>query len=146
MFQVCVCAAGGDIARQVYVVNLPAFHCCWHGRKQGLLTDGSIAVCQNHAPLDDVFQLPNVAWPMIVQAKLEGFVRQAKRALVVFGVELFEEVLRQQRQVLQPLAQGWNSYRENVQPIEQICPEPTLFYRDRKSTRLNSSHVRISYA
>src|SRR5690606_40263024 len=36
--------------------------------------------------------------------------------------------------------------KSGCQSVSYTYTEPTIFYEDRKSTRLNSSHVKISYA
>src|SRR5437016_3694781 len=37
----------------------------------------------------------------------------------------FDQILHQQRNVILPLAQGWNTYGENVKPIKKILAERT---------------------
>src|SRR5271157_6153815 len=43
------------------------------------------------------------------------------------------------------ITERWPIHRDPP-PLDQLEPRTEMFVRDRKSTRLNSSHVRISYA
>src|SRR2546426_4867157 len=52
---------------------------------------------------------------------------------------------QQQQEFDRYLQQQWMYYYQNRQPPPQF-PRPPICNRDRKSTRLNSSHLVISYA
>ena len=77
--------------------------------------------------LDNVLQLPDVARPVILLEQPEGIRRDLQSALRVLLAVLLEEMLGEQRDVLPPLAEGWQIDRDDVQTIVQILPEPVLF-------------------
>src|SRR5690606_2103156 len=64
------------------------------------------------------------------------------RAAVAFG-GFDQEVGDQLRDVGLAFAQRWQLDADHVEAVEQVVAEAA---GDRKSTRLNSSHVKISYA
>src|SRR5690554_7329988 len=88
----------------------------------------------DHRTLDHVPQLAHVARPRRIPQDLHRLRAHTMNARAVLRVELADEVLREQRNVAAALPQRRQHDREHAQPV------------DRKSTRLNSSHVRISYA
>src|SRR3989442_7665940 len=78
---------------------------------------------------------------------------------LVFPFKLFQQKLRHRKDLTHPFTKGRNADGDEIQPEKKILPEDLPFDRlskrdagegndpgDRKSTRLNSSHVRISYA
>src|SRR2546426_7747386 len=72
-------------------------------------------------------------------------IRRPPRSTLFPYTTLFRS--RQDRNVVQALAQGRDPDGKDVQPIEEVLTKPTtLDSGDRKSTRLNSSHLVISYA
>lgn len=71
----------------------------------------------------------DIAGPVVVQAHLQRPVRQAEGFFLVAGVQFFEEVFDQQRDVFAAFAQGRNAHREHVQAVEQVRPETPLLDR-----------------
>jgi hypothetical protein len=54
---------------------------------------------------------------------LDAVGRERPERLLELALEVTEEVLREQRHVLDPLAERGDAHREDAQPIVEICPE-----------------------
>ena len=93
---------------------------------------------ERHRTFEHVFELADIAGPVVLHQQLHRRPRDAgHRFLHLLGV-LGEEVLRQQRDVLAPLAQRRQANRNHVDPIEQIFAEAALgdrFFTDPGSSR-----------
>ena len=64
-----------------------------------------VAPCQYKGPLDDVVQLPDIAWPAVGQkGLLEGLAKQLRGSLL--AVQAQQDVLGQGQDILRPLPQG----------------------------------------
>src|SRR6516225_719699 len=81
---------------------------------------------QNDAPLDDVLELPHVAGPRVCEEPLEHLRRESLDVLPVLRVELLQEVLRQYRNVLHPVAKRRKRDADDVQPVVEVLAEPAL--------------------
>src|SRR2546430_12530291 len=77
---------------------------------------------------------------------IHGFRRDALDLLVHAASKLLHEMPHEHGDIFFAIPQGWHSDRKNMQTVVQVTAEPPFGYRDRKSTRLNSSHSQISYA
>ncbi|MCY1298107.1 hypothetical protein D9M70_475780 [compost metagenome] len=85
--------------------------------------DGLVGLGENDAALDDVLQLADVAWPVVVHAGGQGTVGESQGLLAVLLVKTLDEVLGEQRDIVAPLAQGGNRHRKDVQPVVQVGAE-----------------------
>ena len=73
--------------------------------------------------LDDALQFADVARPGVLLEKLHGLGRHAVHAAVEFAVHAAEEVVHQQGDVVDPLAERRNADRQHVEPVEQVLAE-----------------------
>ena len=99
-------------------------------RRFGAFKEGK-AVCperpgagKNDRPLDGVFQLPYIARPRI---GLEPAHRLGGQPVDVFDrlpAVLFQEMIRQQGDVFFPVPQRRQRNLDDVDPIEEVFPEP----------------------
>src|SRR5882762_9114141 len=55
----------------------------------------------------------------------------------------FHQILHQQRNIVLPLAQGWNTYGENVKPIKKILAECTRAYSGFQVAVRCSKHAHV---
>ena len=78
---------------------------------------------QQHRPFDAVFQLPDVAGPVVGHEHVDGRGRDAPDVLVVLAAVLLDEIVRQKQDVGLALTQGGEVYREDVEPIVQVLAE-----------------------
>src|SRR5439155_13831458 len=101
-------------------------------------------------PFDGIGQLADVPRPRVPLKDPHRLRRQrlvAQPSTLVQG----QEVLRQTRDVLRPLAQRRQGDAEDVEAVQEVLAEPTGAHQlveDLRSEEhtLNSSHVAISYA
>src|SRR5690625_3803632 len=75
----------------------------------------------------------------------DGAVFRQQTQDIVTAVDTFVENIHFTRQTMPPFYIGYRALAANISDIAAMGGSPT-FYLDRKSTRLNSSHVAISYA
>src|SRR5882724_7777032 len=83
-------------------------------------------VREDHGALDDVLQLPNIAWPGVRRQRLHHFVRNYIDVPVHPRGEFSYKIPDQIRNVPGTLAQRRKGDWKNVEPVEQIGPEPAL--------------------
>src|SRR5207249_4149514 len=69
-----------------------------YARRQAVRQDGRCRL-DRHGPLDGIFQLADVARPVVVREQLHGIVRNGRDVLVHLLGVLDEKVLGQQRNV-----------------------------------------------
>src|ERR1700678_4405874 len=94
-------AAAGDVAGQ-----------------QSRVDDGGAG--ENHAALDDVFELAHVAGPLVVYQCAHGVGGElAGFEIVLFG-EVFEEAVDEQRNVFAAAAQGGQVDGDDVEAVEEV--------------------------
>ena len=84
---------------------------------------------EQHDALDHVLELAHVAGPCVLEHRLEGLRVKARSGPAELAAEAADEVLRQERDVLPPLAQGGHRDRNDVQPVIKVFAELPL--RDR---------------
>ncbi len=87
------------------------------------------ALGEHHGPADDVAQLADVARPGISGETLEERRRDASDGLAELLVCLAEEVLDEQRDILDAIAERHEMQPDAVEPVEQVLPEPTLLHQ-----------------
>ena len=85
-----------------------------------------LPVAHQHRPLEDVFQLPDVAGPVIAHEHVDGGRRDALDDLTVLVRELLEEVIGEQQQVGFALAERRHEDGEHVEPIVEVLAEGIL--------------------
>ena len=87
-----------------------------------------VAARHGRGAFDAILQLAHVARPVAVQQDLQRLGRDAQPALVAC-VELFQEVLDQQRNVFAPLAQRRQGDRDHVDAVIEVLAECTARHR-----------------
>src|SRR5215510_920939 len=106
--------------------------------------------CENHRPLDDVLQLPEIPRPRIALQQIERFGSEAVHLLVDLRFGLPEEVVREHRNVLGALAERRQGDGEGVEAIEEVLAElaggqglleVTIGRRDDPYANLAGDHV-----
>src|SRR4029077_11710513 len=85
----------------------------------------SRSIAQDHGTLDHVLQFADVSWPIVGLENVEGFLLDMTDCLSRPSRVSFHQVLDQQRNVIFPLAQRWNTDRKHIQPVAQILAECT---------------------
>ncbi len=93
------------------------------GRRQ-VLGRHDVAFGQRHRPFHHVFQLAHVARPGVSQQQLLGRLLEAAQRLARPFGRPGQEVLGQRQDVLGPVAQRRQVDVDDVQPVEQVLPEP----------------------
>ena len=78
---------------------------------------------QDHAPLDQVFQLAHVARPVVLLQCLQGSLSKAREARVVQRAKAHQHALRQQLDVGMALAQRRNANGIDIEAVHQVTPE-----------------------
>ena len=73
---------------------------------------------------DGVFQLADISGPVVRLQGGDRFRGNPDSRHAVFPGDALEEILGQQRDVLQPLAQGRDLDFHDVQPVIKVLPEP----------------------
>ena len=82
-----------------------------------------VAVRERDRPFDDIFQFPHVPRKIVLR---EHFLRgrgQSFDASVQFGVEFFQEIRDEERNVFFPFPQRRHPDRDHVQPVVKVFPE-----------------------
>src|SRR5436309_28744 len=87
---------------------------------------------ENHIALGQIFQLPDVARPVIFLQLGNTFLRQHARAAIEGFVMPGDEIFTKLRNIFQPLPQRRQMYVHNIDAVEQIFTEITdgdLFFQ-----------------
>ena len=77
----------------------------------------------DHRLLDDVLELAHVPRPVVGEQPRQGQPRDRPARQPALG-QLLEEVLHEQRDVLEPVAERGQLDREDVEPVVQVLAEP----------------------
>jgi len=77
-------------------------------------------------PMADVLELPHVAWERKFGERLERRFRQRLRINGELARALLQEVTRERRDVLGPLAQRRQAQANDVEPVQQVLAEESL--------------------
>src|SRR5262249_32691311 len=72
---------------------------------------------------EDVLKLAHVAWPVVAQEPRERLSRERLHGQV-FLCHGVKEVIDEQRNIFQPLAQGGHLNRYDVEPVKEIFAKP----------------------
>ena len=80
------------------------------------------------ASFNTVLQFSHITWPIVSDQDTHGFLAQLVRPSGTTRT-LFEELRRQQRDILASFPKGWNSQVQHIQAVEKIQAERAL--RDR---------------
>ena len=88
-----------------------------------MVTVNHVVFTENHRPFDTVFQLPDVARPMIAHENVNGSGRYSSYPLEIDRIILFNEVVCKKQDVRFAFAQWGHGDRENVQTVVEIFPE-----------------------
>ncbi len=97
-------------------------------RGEGIARDDGPLREQDHA-LDDVGELPHVAWPRVCGQTRLGVRGEALDGKTVVSADLFEEPLAQERDVGAPRAQRRQGQRQDRETVVEVRPEPSLLDR-----------------
>src|SRR5258705_8581436 len=89
-----------------------------------------LARTQNHRPLDDVLQLPNVARPVVADQQVERFPADGVEMSAEPARVALHEILHQHRDIVFPRAEGWHFDQKYIQPVKQVLTETAS--RDRR--------------
>ena len=82
-----------------------------------------LALCEKHFPLDQVFQLTDIAGPWPAEECLFGFRRQPLDLLAQLPAVSVEKVVGKEENVPVPLAQRGRGNGDDVEPVVEILPE-----------------------
>ena len=96
--------AGDDLRRQVFGLD--------HGAAGG-----------DRRLLERVLELAHVARPVVAQEPRKRLPRERLHGKVLLG-HLVEEMIDEERNIFQPLAQGGHFDRNDVEPVEEIFAKP----------------------
>ena len=80
----------------------------------------------DYGPLDNTFQLPHVAGPVVFLQDVQGLFRHGLYLLAGFLVELGDKMIDEQRDVFLALPERRDRDGENVEPVEEVFPEPAV--------------------
>src|SRR6266576_1577227 len=86
----------------------------------------NIGLADQHCAFDDVFQLTNIAGPVVTRKHIYGRRRNALDALAVLARILLEKMIRQEQNVRLALAQGRHEDRKNVETIVEVLTKLAL--------------------
>ncbi len=86
-------------------------------------------LAQEHRPFDAVFQLPDVARPVVLHQHVDGRRRKPLDLLAVFLGVFFQEMIGQQQHVGLALPQRRHVDGKDVQAVVEIAPEGAVFDR-----------------
>src|SRR5213592_2185116 len=102
-----------------------------------------LTASQHDRPLDDVFELANVAGPVIVLEHDERIGRHRRHALAELARELLDEVSDEEGNVLAPIPKGRQVDRDDVESIKEVLAEQPVGHRLAEVTvgRGDESHV-----
>src|SRR5438093_2147684 len=78
------------------------------------------AVAREYGAPDSVFQFGSISRPGILPEQIEDFLRKAGDLAFGYRSIKIHQILRYERNVVQPLSQGWRSNRSHVQTIVQV--------------------------
>src|SRR5262249_37093634 len=80
-------------------------------------------------PLDDILQFANVARPIIRKQQSFRRRRESLYLPLTFLSALYREVMRQQDNVIPPVAKRRHGHRNNIEPVIQIGGKAAVFER-----------------
>jgi hypothetical protein len=95
--------------------------------KMGKLDD--LILTEDESPFDDVFQFPDVAGPVVSHEQGQDFAADSVNRAVLEAVEVFDELVGQQRDILFPLPQRRELQSDHVDPVIEVLPESLLFHQ-----------------
>ena len=105
-------------------------------------------VCRGqHRTLDAVFQFADVAWPVIAHHHIDGGRGEPTDGLVVLGVHLADEMLRQHDDIRTAVLEFWKIDGEDVQAIVEVFAEFSLRHQFLQipAGRGNDAHVALEF-
>src|SRR5688572_10174909 len=80
-------------------------------------------VADNDSPFDAVFQLTDIARPMVAHQHIYSWRRNSLDGFAVFAGVLFNEMISKQQDVSLALPQWWHKDGEDIQAIVKIFTE-----------------------
>src|ERR1043166_4563054 len=91
----------------------------------GEVGDGeNLPFAEDHGALEDVLELAYVALPGVAHEQLQNLTIDAQHSTGQLRVQLTDEVVHEQRNILQTFAKRRQGYVDDVQAIEEIAAEP----------------------
>jgi hypothetical protein len=73
-----------------------------------------------------MLQLPDISGPCIILEGLHQFLGDGLDLSAHLSAEFIHKMVDKQWDIIKPLTEGRNSNRENVQPVIQVLPKPSL--------------------
>ncbi len=77
-------------------------------------------VAPDHRALDDIAQLSNVSGPRVSSEGIQAVLANTLNSLLMFPVEFLDEVLDEQRQIFEPVAQRRQFDGVNVETVVEV--------------------------
>ena len=114
--------------------------------KQGFGLDGAVVVGENHAALDHVFQLADVARPRVVEQQLAAVVADAGDVFLIKRGVFFQKILNQQRNILAALAQGRDKHGKGVEAVIQVGTKAPLLHGFEQVFIGGRHHAHVDFA
>src|SRR5260370_9474974 len=84
---------------------------------------------ENDGALDHIFQLANVAGPVVIHHELHRRRRELPQRLSIFVAIALEKISQQKRHIFPPLAQRRNLQVDDVQAVAQIFTKTAFAYQ-----------------
>ncbi len=78
---------------------------------------------EKHRAFQAVFQLPDIARPVVIHQHVDGGCRKTFDVLVVFFGIFFQEIVGKQQNIRFPLSQRRHVYRKDIQPVVEVSPK-----------------------
>src|SRR6266566_2910658 len=100
---------------------------------------------QHDGALDHVLELAHVARPVVGREPLQGLLLDIADGLPRLLCEAVDQVLDQDRNVVGAFAQRRQADGEDVQPIEQILPEPAALHRGLEIAVARREHTHVHH-
>ncbi len=83
---------------------------------------------KDHSTLNDIFQLPNIAWPVVLLQEFHGTWREIMHLLALAMASLRQEVFDQKGDVIPAFAQGRQMKHNATETVIEICTKDAGFH------------------
>jgi hypothetical protein len=97
-----------------------------NGLRRQVPSGEHLRVAPDHRALDDIAQLSNVSGPPMSSEGIQAVLANTLNSFLVFPVEFLDEVLDEQRQIFEPVAQRRQLNGVNVETVVEVLAQSPL--------------------
>jgi hypothetical protein len=95
--------------------------------------------------LDGVLELSNITGPGIIHQGSHCFTSATEKSFSGLSIKLFDEMLNQQRNIVDPFSQGRQGDAHDFKPIVKVIPEAALSHQFPEILIAGSNHAYVDF-